>query len=319
MTHPKVSVIIPVFKAEKYIEKCARTLFGQTLDDMEYIFVDDCSPDRSIEVLERVLEDYPQRKAQVKFLRHKENKGVSRSRQDGVDAATGEYLIHCDPDDWVEPDMYELMYTAAKDSDADIAYCDFMEEAPEKQLYHTQILPDNKLELMLEVCSGQLHCAMWNKLISRKYIENINRKFNPELSLWEDMAYIVPLLLTPGRFVRIEKALYHYTILSDSITRKKTPRTVNSQIKAVENITTFIDSLQQAEQYESMVQRLQLRSKDDYLRPGETYDPRLWRDTFPKIKMNFLNFPISYERKVLYMLCFLHIDIFVKAMVRLRD
>ena len=74
---PAVSVIIPGYKVERYIERCARSLFSQTLEDIEYIFVNDCSPDRSVEILEKVLEDFPQRKTQVKIISNPENRGVS--------------------------------------------------------------------------------------------------------------------------------------------------------------------------------------------------------------------------------------------------
>lgn len=111
---PKISVIIPVYKAEPYIERCVRSLFSQTLDDLEYIFIDDCTPDNSISVLKAVLDEYPNRRDQVKIVNHQHNQGVSQSRQDGFDATTGEYVIHCDPDDWIEPEMYELLYDKQK-------------------------------------------------------------------------------------------------------------------------------------------------------------------------------------------------------------
>ena len=111
---PKVSICIAVYNVEKYIEQCVRSLFEQTLDDLEYIFVDDASPDASIDVLLRVLEDYPHRKNQVKLLRHETNQGVAVARKDAIAAATGEYIIHCDPDDWVDLDMYEKLYVKAK-------------------------------------------------------------------------------------------------------------------------------------------------------------------------------------------------------------
>ena len=77
---PKVSVIVTVYGVERYIERCARSLFEQTLDDMEYIFVDDCSKDSSISVLENVITQYPLRKGQVRIVHHEQNKGVSRAR-----------------------------------------------------------------------------------------------------------------------------------------------------------------------------------------------------------------------------------------------
>ena len=111
---PAVSVIVLVYKVEKYIERCARSLFGQTLQDMEFIFVDDDSPDRSIEVMERVLEDFPLRRGQVKVIRNEVNLGLPESRRMGVAAATGEYIIHCDSDDWPEPEMYAKLYSKAR-------------------------------------------------------------------------------------------------------------------------------------------------------------------------------------------------------------
>ena len=107
---PKVSVIIAVYGAEKYIEKCARSLFEQTLDDIEYIFVDDCTPDKSMDILISVLSDYPNRNNQINIIHNLTNLGLGSTHTIGMKAATGDYLIHCDPDDWVEHNMYELLY-----------------------------------------------------------------------------------------------------------------------------------------------------------------------------------------------------------------
>ena len=107
MNMPKVSIIIPVYGVEKYIERCARSLFEQTLDDIEYLFIDDCTPDKSVEILKRVLEEYPHRKSQVVIHRMEQNSGQAKVREWGMQNATGEYVIHCDSDDWVDIHMYE--------------------------------------------------------------------------------------------------------------------------------------------------------------------------------------------------------------------
>ena len=95
---PKVSVLVPVYGVEKYIERCARSLFEQTLDDMECIFVDDCTPDDSMQVLVKILSEYPRRKEQVKIIHHETNQGLPAARQSGLKIATGEYIAHCDSD-----------------------------------------------------------------------------------------------------------------------------------------------------------------------------------------------------------------------------
>ena len=146
---PKVSIIIPVYKAEQYIDRCVRALFGQNLRDLEYIFVDDCSPDRSIDVMEQVLREYPDRQQQVKIIRHRRNMGVGQSRQDGIDEATGEYIIHCDPDDWVEPEMYYLMYDAACRTNADIVVCDYFENTSDSETPIGRLPPYITTELII--------------------------------------------------------------------------------------------------------------------------------------------------------------------------
>ncbi|MBR7103707.1 MAG: glycosyltransferase family 2 protein [Lentisphaeria bacterium] len=122
---PKVSVVIPVYNVEKYIERCVRSLFEQTLDSVEYIFVDDGSPDNSISVMEKVLADYPHRKEQVKIIRHEVNQGVGFARNHGVAASTGDYVIHCDADDWLDLELYEAMYKKAAETCADMVHCGF--------------------------------------------------------------------------------------------------------------------------------------------------------------------------------------------------
>ena len=120
MKSPKISVIVPVYGVEKYIERCARSLFEQTLEDIEYIFVDDCTPDNSISILCKVLSDYPNRKKQVKILHHEKNKGLAQARQTGLKIASGEYIAHCDSDDWVDKDLYEIAHNKAKSESLDV-------------------------------------------------------------------------------------------------------------------------------------------------------------------------------------------------------
>lgn len=98
----KVSLIIPVYKVESYIEKCARSVFEQSLLSLQIIFIDDCTPDNSIEILKKVLKDYPHRIADTFFLQNEQNKGASVSRNIGLEMAKGEYIAFCDADDWMD-------------------------------------------------------------------------------------------------------------------------------------------------------------------------------------------------------------------------
>ena len=93
---PKVSVIVPIYNVSLYVEKCARSLMEQTLEDIEYIFVDDCTPDNSLQILEETIKDYPHRQRQIKIVRHEVNRGLTSARNSGLSCVTGDYVAHCD-------------------------------------------------------------------------------------------------------------------------------------------------------------------------------------------------------------------------------
>lgn len=125
MNIPLVSVIVPIYGVERFIEQCVRTLMDQTLRDIEYVFVDDCTPDNSMEILGRVIQDYPYRKGHVKVLHNKKNQGIALTRKTGIKECTGEYIIQVDPDDYVSLDYCEKLYATASKKHADIVWCDF--------------------------------------------------------------------------------------------------------------------------------------------------------------------------------------------------
>ena len=128
MSRAKVSFIVAMYNAAAYIEQCARSLFEQTEKDLEFIFVDDASPDDSGDIVRWVMEDYPERMPQVKIVRHERNKGIAPTRRTGVEVATGDYVIFIDGDDYSEPKLAELAYDKAVETGADIVLYDFYEE-----------------------------------------------------------------------------------------------------------------------------------------------------------------------------------------------
>ncbi|MCS2593772.1 glycosyltransferase family 2 protein [Bacteroides thetaiotaomicron] len=98
---PLVSVIVPVYRAEKFIQRCARSLFEQTLEEMEFVFVNDCTPDSSMVILRGDnKKEYPNRARQIRIVEHDQNKGSATARNTGLDNAHGSYIIYCDSDDW---------------------------------------------------------------------------------------------------------------------------------------------------------------------------------------------------------------------------
>ena len=120
MSNPLVSIIVPVYNAENFIEKCAATLFEQDYDNIEYIFVNDCTPDNSIKVLNRVIENFPNRKDNIKIINKLKNEGLPQARKTGLENSNGKYIMHVDSDDWVELDMVSSLVKEAIKTDADM-------------------------------------------------------------------------------------------------------------------------------------------------------------------------------------------------------
>ena len=204
-TTPKISVIVPVYKAEAYLHRCVDSLLAQTFTDFEILLIDDGSPDRSGEI----CDEYARKDSRVRVF-HKENGGVSSARQCGMDHAQGEYTIHADPDDWVEPTMLEELYKKAKEEDADMVICDFYEERKNKTIYVRQQPSSLDHETVLCELFQQLHGSCWNKLVRRACYREFGVRFPEELTFCEDLFVNACLVSNDIRIAYLGKAFYHY-------------------------------------------------------------------------------------------------------------
>lgn len=211
----KVSVIVPIFKVEQFIERCVRSLMEQTLREVEYIFVDDASPDGSMEVLHKTLADYPERAKQVRILKHEQNKGLPAARNTGLAVAEGEYIFHCDSDDYVEREMLEEMYAKAKEQDADYLWSDFWLSFEQNERYMQVRSYDTPRKALQGVLEGAMKYNVWNKLVRRSLYTESGIEFPAGHSMGEDMT-MIRLLACAKRVAYIPKAYYHYVRLNMS-------------------------------------------------------------------------------------------------------
>ncbi len=218
---PKVSVIIPVYGVEKCIERCARSLFEQTLDDIEYIFVDDCTPDKSIEILESIIEEYQLRfveeKKVVRIVRMPTNSGQVAVRRHGIQLATGEYIAHCDSDDWVDVDAYRLLYENAISHNADIVACDYYITNGHTTKAKSNHYKCNPEEFLKDLIAIRNTWSLWNKLV-RRNIYTDNPITYPLDNMGEDMALVFQLAYYSKKISVIERPLYFYFQNTESIT-----------------------------------------------------------------------------------------------------
>ena len=287
---PKVSVIIPVYGVELYIEKCARSLFGQSLEDMEFIFVDDCTKDNSIHVLKQVLEEYPYRKSQVKILRNEQNLGLQLTRRKGLSAATGEYIAHCDSDDWVDISLYESMYNKAILEQADIVVCDFITlwqgKRTLRKTIHSTDLKEYTCNLLRQVDS----LSVWNKLYKRQLYGN-DIKF-PVFNMGEDMATTLQIIRYCSRVAYVTGVYYYYNGESISVSREETKAaTIKRANEACANALLVIDAYKTncANEVKRALICLKFNQRRLYM-PAINYSDvfTLWKNSFPEINIHVL-------------------------------
>lgn len=204
-----LSVIVPIYKVECFIQICAKSLMEQTVSNIEYIFVDDCSPDNSVALLNEVIDKYPHRKEWIKIVSHKQNKGLPAARNTGLQYATGKYIYHCDSDDILETDALELLLNSAEVSQADIVWCDWFLSFEHNERYMKQPQYATAGEALKGILLGRMKYNVWNKLVRRSLYDENHILFPNGHSMGEDMT-MIRLFACASKVAYVSKALYHY-------------------------------------------------------------------------------------------------------------
>lgn len=212
----KVSICVPIYGVEKYIERCVQSLFEQTYGDIEYIFIDDCSPDKSIPLLLNALDHYPNRKEQVKVVRHERNRGLAAARNTAIKTATGEFIMHVDSDDWVDKNLVEALIFKQKENDADIVSADGIAYYPGfKKTFHV-LHTTNSRTLALKTIDGTSRTQVWGRIIRKSLYINNNIWVEEGVNMAEDYQVISRLIYYAQNVNWIDNVFYHYINLNPS-------------------------------------------------------------------------------------------------------
>ena len=232
----KVSVILPVYGVAAYIEKCAQSLLNQTLQEMEFLFVDDHGPDNSIDLLKQTIKGHPREK-QFRVLTPEHNLGAGMARNFAIPEAKGEYIAFVDSDDWIEPDMFETLYNAAKAQDSDLCYSQEYKDYEDHSsatiiLCNPTVEPgeftyDKKAFFLTHYVS-----YFTTFLFKRSFIEQHAVRF-PEDRSADDSFFLACALMTADSIARVDKPLYHYLIRPGSVT------TTKDSVKYKKRLTVF--------------------------------------------------------------------------------
>lgn len=236
----KVSILVPVYGVEQYIERCARSLFEQTYKDLEYIFVDDCTPDRSIDVLQAVLADYPDRAAQVRIIRHEQNSGVGAARQTLLQAATGRYVTFVDSDDFLMPRAVELLVETAEAQQAEVVEGAFVEWNGQAGPVQQPRQMDMTRFLRLALCQNILPNRLWGRVYRRDVIGRNRVFFEPGIDYAEDLLWCAKLFLNVSRRVCVNEPVYAYrTDNVNSYTHNISEKNLRSYSKAMQCLADY--------------------------------------------------------------------------------
>ena len=240
---PKVSVIVAVYNVELYIERCLYSLFSQTLDDIEYVFVDDGSSDESIAKIVKTVELYPCRKGQIKIVNHNSNLGIAEARTTGIKVATGDYIIHCDPDDYIEPEMYKFMYSEAIANDSDIVICGLYVDTPTSKRVLNFSFKGTPIDyLNTGIDTAFSYANLLNKLVRRSVIEKNAIFPYPKCDYGEDLGCVMRILYYAKSMSSINMPLYHYCLRPTSITGSQMSLNIyKTRLRLVDNICGFFE------------------------------------------------------------------------------
>lgn len=205
---PQISIIVPVYKVEKYLRRCVDSILCQTFKDFEVILVDDGSPDKCPEI----CDEYAKKDSRVTVI-HRENGGLSVARNDALNIAKGKYFGFVDSDDYIHPQMYEILYKNIVDNNADVSTCDIVKGSELIQwqpIEKTYVSAAKGSETVKKWIVGKVHLkpyVVWNKLFRRECFDNI--RF-PEGRIYEDVSVIDRILYEANTVAECDAPMYYY-------------------------------------------------------------------------------------------------------------
>ena len=304
----KVSIIVPVYGVEKYIDKCLNSLVKQSLKEIEIIVVNDGTKDNSQKIIDKYVKKYPDKiKSYIK-----ENGGQGSARNYGLKKATGEYIGYVDSDDFVEKDMYKKLYNKAKENNYDIVVCGNYNVSEDYQNKNIDAFINNYNTDLENIFFGKM--AVWNKIYKRDIL--IKNKLEFKEKVWyEDLAFTLKAIMNSNTFAFIDEPLYDYLIREGSTMNNSNVKRNLEILEAFNDILSYIQHNKKEEYfskieflaidhiYISAIVRVLKAEADDKVK-RETINKLIdyMNKKFPNYKNNKYINTLSKNRKIIYKL-----------------
>lgn len=299
----KVSILVPFYNVENYFERCLESLFSQTYENIEYVFVNDSSPDNSMDILNRMIHEYNV-VDRCKIIRHEENLGISVSRNDCLDNMSGDYFLFVDSDDYIDVDMVEALVEAAIKNDADIAGCGYVEEFGDHSVMHNQKYTNNHVEMMRAITLLTIKGVMW-KLLVRSSIVSQHRdevRFIPDRNMVDDYLFCCQLFFYAKTFSGVDRCMYHWIQYNPNNYTHTTIFAVESQAAAIRMVELFYKEKKVLELVNEELLERKFISKLPLVLDKNCIDVHKWRNLFPESNQIWRDMDFPYGNKLIFRL-----------------
>lgn len=293
----KVSILMPVYKVEQYLKKTLSSIFTQTYQNIDYVFVNDCSPDNSLQVLKDTITKHGIEESRYTIINHELNEGIAVSRADCIANAKGGYVLFVDSDDWIEPDMVQTLLDATDNGEIDIVGSDIaVDHLDGKTTYHHEKYAETCRENLIKCLNYDINTVLWKLLIRRSLFDNFT--ITPHVDIVEDYIISVKLYYYAKSFRAVPKAMYHYVQYNQARVSLQLRRSINNHIKGVQEVEAFC---REKGIYDDVVEeKLLLRKfniKSNFL-TKQLRDIDAYKNVFPEANRVWRKMPYSRKERI---------------------
>lgn len=299
MNERLISIVVPIYNAEKYFARCLKSLFEQDYLNIEYVFINDCTPDNSMNILNDILEEYPMRQKKTNIIHNKKNKGIAETRNIGVAVATGDYILFVDSDDYIDTNMVSRLCEVAIENDTDIVLCNQILIESVKGNDVLNISYTDKREYLNKVLHGQFPCCIWGKLIKKALFVKHSVAAMPGVNHGEDLQVMIPLYYYAHNINVADTTYFYNKFNASSYTNTLKTEGIVSMIKSYKMVADFL-SIHNSFTSVADLQESTLIHKVSLLSVASAQDYSLVAKIYRDIPIWTVNIGISY--KILLML-----------------
>jgi glycosyltransferase involved in cell wall biosynthesis len=277
-----VSIIIPVYNAEKTLPHCMASLHAQTYRNIELLFIDDCSTDTSLAVIRGYFVDTSMSMS-IKILQHTVNRGVAAARNTGLDAATGEYIYYVDADDWIENDTLEHLVNEAQRRNADIVGHAWYLTFAKSERYMKQSAFFTPLDALQKIMCGVMRWNLWLFLVRRSLYEENDIRFTEGADMGEDMMVMIKLFVCAATVCGLDTPYYHYSQTNtNALTKTYSSKHIAQVTANLHEVEKYISNCNEKKQLEQYIGFLKLNIKLPLLMTDDESRYRQWQQWFPE-------------------------------------